>query len=132
MKKLGVVLKHTKAALNYSSVRCLGHLITYGGYRVAHPKLVKKVVDFDERMTTKEQVSKFVGLVTYNREYIPGVSNILAPLMDIKSDRGEMEQWDDEIHGAAVRELITAPILRLPDMTKQFKLCVDNATTRAI
>lgn len=136
VRKLGVVIKHTKTALNYTRVRCLGHLVTYGGFRMPHPDLVNKIVDFDEHLKTKDQVARFVGMLMFNREYIPHISELLAPLMDIKSEQGDMNKWRDDLHGEVVRAckrlLISGPILMLPRPDRQCKISVDTASTRSI
>ena len=66
----------------------------------------------------------------YNKDYIPQLATILAPLHDLNRNEGRMEDWRDDIHGAVMRKikqvLTSAPLLLLPDPSKKFIIHVDS------
>ena len=72
-----------------------------------------------------------LGLLNYNRDYIPQLASEAAVLSDLlKKDIIIADIWTPEIHGEAlrrVRQLLTsAPFLQLPDPTKPFRIHVDG------
>ena len=133
---LGITLKMSKAHVNMARTRVLGHLVTAGGFKIPDPKCVQGILDWDDKMATKDDIGRLIGMVGFQREYIRGLSELLAPLIDIKNAAGDTEDWKDEIHGESVRiikkVLVSAPFLLLPDPTKKFRIHVDTATGRSI
>ena len=133
---LGITVKMSKAHINMARTRVLGHLVTAGGYRIPDPKCVKPILDWDDKMASKDDIGRLIGMIGFQREYIRGLSDLLAPLIDIKNADGNLEDWKDEVHGEAVRIikkiLVSAPFLLLPDPSKKFRIHVDTATGRSI
>jgi len=81
------------------------------------------------RPTNKTQVRSFIGLAGYYREYIPHYSTIASPLTDL-TKKGEPKEvrWQEPQEKAytSLKTMLTsAPILKLPDVYKQFVLKTD-------
>ena len=81
--------------------------------------------------TTKKQVRSFLGLSGYYRDFIPNYSVIAEPLTNLtKKDRPNKVTWTDLEQKAFLTlkaKLTVKPILRLPDLTKDFVLRTDAA-----
>ena len=78
---------------------------------------------------TKKEVRSFLGLTGYYRNYIPNYATIAAPLTDLtKKGCPNKVEWGDSQQKAFESlkcHLMNQPILRLPDMTKDFILRTD-------
>jgi len=127
--KYNLVLEPVKAVMNYPLLQVLGHIITSGGFRTPAPHRIAAILELSEHMKTKIQVSSFIGLMIYNKDYVPALASLLAPLHDLNRNEGKMEKWRDDIHGHIVRRikqlLSSAPLLMLPNPAKKFILHVD-------
>ena len=71
-----------------------------------------------------------LGLLNYNRDYLPALSMEAELLSDLLKDGVNIPlTWEDHRHGKALRKLkkllTTAPFLQLPDPTKPFRIDVD-------
>ena len=89
LRSRGLFAKVTKCNFNYSNIKALGHLITPRG-RSPNPKHVEAVMN----IATPEcegDVMHIMGLLNYNRDYIPGPSNEAEVLSDLL--REEPQSW---------------------------------------
>ena len=81
------------------------------------------------RPRIKKEVRSFVGLTGYYRNCIPNYAAIAVPLTDLTKNRQpNIVVWGDQQEKAyqTLKRLLTSkPILRLPDMKKQFVLRTD-------
>ena len=100
-----LVLEPTKAIINFPKFQVLGHIVTSGGFRTPAPHRVTAILELSDQLKTKLQVSSFIGLMIYNRDYIPKLSGLLASLHDLNRVGGRMDDWKDEIHGAVIRRI---------------------------
>ena len=91
-------------------------------------KKINKIKDAEEP-TTKKQVRSFLGLANYYRKFIPNFATIAAPLTDLtKKGMPNKVVWGPAQERAfkTLRDLLTSsPILRLPDLSRQFILRTD-------
>ena len=82
-----------------------------------------------EEPTTKKQVRSFLDLANYYRKFIPNFAIIAAPLTDLtKKGMPNKVVWGPAQERAfkTLRDLLTSsPILRLPDLSRQFILRTD-------
>ena len=127
-----MVVKSTKSMINYPRMKCLGHIIVAGGYRTADPKFAEALTQWDEKLVSRTEIDQFIGIVGYNRDYIPQVAKILAPLHDLRVTDRITEDWSDAIHGECIRKLkmflTSPPLLRLPDPLRRYRIHVDTCT----
>ena len=78
---------------------------------------------------TKAKLKTFLGLSSYFREFIPHYADVAFPLTELTSTgkpdkltwRPEHQKSFDYLKNA----LVSRPVLRPPDMTKDFQLWVD-------
>ena len=125
-----LTFKRSKAKINYPSLRCLGHIITKAG-RCADPKKIQAILEI-RRPTTPAGLLQLIGLANYNREYIAGLSSLLAPFYDLSHDKADViKEWnkDHDMALSALKQAFTgAEVLAIPDMTKMFRIFVDSCT----
>ena len=135
VKDMQICLKLSKVYVNMCKARVLGHVISYGGFRVPDPKLIEKVTSLAERLYTKEEVSSFLGLIGYMRDYIPHLADVARPLEEIRQQAGNMANWTDSVHGEAIRALkrvlIHPTYLALYDPHRKVRLLVDSSTAHS-
>lgn len=120
-------VRPSKCLLGGTSVDFLGHHI--GGGEIGLQEYNVEKVRQANRPTTKKQVRSFLGLTGFYRNYIPNYSTIAAPLTDLtKKGAPNKVVWGDpqERSFVSLKEHLTSyPVLKLPDMTKQFILRTD-------
>jgi len=81
------------------------------------------------RPQTKKQVRSFLGAVNYYRKFIPHCAQLMAPLSDLtKKLSPNIVEWNQELDKAfkELKEVLAkAPILKLPDLNKEFVIQTD-------
>ena len=107
-----------------------GIYITKPG-RCPDPTHVEAIVELAVPSCQKD-VLHVLGMVTFNRNYIPNLSSVAACLHDVAKDGVDVARaWKDDVHGEAFREikrlLVSAPFLQLPDVTRPFRIHVDSS-----
>jgi hypothetical protein len=128
LRQRGLIAKVTKCTFNYPNIKALGHLITPRG-KCPNPKHIEAVLN----IATPEcegDVMHILGLLNYNRDYLPALSVEAEALSDLLKEGTNIPlTWKDEIHGKALRKLkrlmTTTPFLQLPDPTRPFRIDVD-------
>ena len=100
----------------------LGHIVGNSEVRPEEPKL-QAVRDFPTP-TTKKLVRAFLGLTGYYRKFIPGYSEVAAPLTDLtRKSVPTRVRWESECEKSfqwLKDKLCTEPLLRSPDFMKEF------------
>ena len=89
---------------------------------------INKIKNAEEPIT-KKQVRSFLGLANYYRKFIPNFATIAVPL----TDRSKKGMPSKVVWGPAQKRafktlcdlLTSSPILRLPDLSRQFILQTD-------
>ncbi|XP_068240734.1 uncharacterized protein [Palaemon carinicauda] len=127
LRKAFLTAKPSKTEIGCFSVEYLGSKIGNGISRTAEDK-VSKVLNVDTPKT-KREVKSFLGLTGYYRHYIPDYATIAAPLTDlIKKSQPNVVNWSlchQESFEKLKNILSSHPIVKLPDLTKDFVLQVD-------
>ena len=111
LKAHGIKLKPSKCQWFEEEVQFLGHIAGKNGMRKSDD-YVQKVLNFPKPTTVKE-LRSFLGLVNFQRKFIPHCSGIMKPLSAItggKSTRklkwtSEMEEAFDELKAAMSKDL---------------------------
>ena len=88
-----------------------------------------KSVQNAPRPKTKKQVKSFLGLTGFYRKFVPNFSAIAVPLSDLtKKGQPNNIRWEESQEKAftTLKEaLVKKPILRLPDLERQFVIRTD-------
>ncbi|GJR58185.1 hypothetical protein Tco_1500347 [Tanacetum coccineum] len=111
------------------SVQFLGHVINNKGVHV-DPAKVEAIRNWSAPTTPKE-VRQFLGLAGYYRRFIEGFSLISKPLTKL-TEKNKKYEWgtkEDEAFQTLKQKLCSAPILALPEGTKNFVKHEENYTT---
>ena len=78
LRRAGIQLRADKCRFAYKEVEFLGHLISEGGRRPL-PATIPRIA-FWPRSSKKNYVRRFMGLVNWYREYVPGIAKLVLPL----------------------------------------------------
>lgn len=126
-RQINLTLNRDKCRFKRQEVTYLGHLISTQGLQ-ADPRKVEAIVKMPVPKN-KEDVRRFLGMVTYLSKFCPGLSELTLPLRTlIRHDVAW--QWDAQ-HDAcvkAVKETVQKqPVLRHFDQSEEVTLSVDSS-----
>lgn len=124
-RKFNLKLNPEKCKYFRSEVLFLGHTCTSEGLLPDESKInaIKKYT----KPTNKDDVKRLVAFANYYRRFIQNFANLVRPLNHLTKKRSEFI-WSDECEKAfetLKKKLISPPILKYPDFTKQFIVTVD-------
>ncbi len=125
LSRAGLTLNLQKCNLMQKSLTFLGHVISAEGIKT-DPAKVEAVANFPVPKSLKE-VQRFLGLAGWYHRYIPQFSDKVAPLHALKR-KGATWTWTEECQSAfevIKHELISAPVLMAPDLSKSFRVQTD-------
>ena len=130
LRKANLTLKPSKCSFAVNRVNFLGHILTQDGVET-DPSNIDKVKNFPVPRTQKE-VRAFLGLCNFYRRFVKNYSKIILPLNSLlKKDahkKFSKTDWTQDCQNAfeTLRNaLLTAPVLRFPDINKPFILSTD-------
>jgi hypothetical protein len=95
------------------------------------PEKVKAILEWPVSKNAHE-VRSFMGLVGYYQRFVEGFSKIVKPITTLQC-KGVKYEWTEECNSAFIdlkRLLTSAPILRVPDMEKDFMVYTDASKQR--
>ncbi|GJT43156.1 putative reverse transcriptase domain-containing protein [Tanacetum coccineum] len=120
LKKERLYAKFSKYNFWLDSVHFLGHVIDRSGVHV-DPTKIKAIKNW-AAPTTPMEVRQFLELAGYYRRFIEGFSLISKTLTKLtqKDKKYEWEKKEDEFFQTLKQKLCSAPILALPEGTKDF------------
>jgi len=120
-------LKPSKCHIGYDRVDFLGHTLK-SEFIGPQSETVGKILAM-KRPITKRQVRSFLGLVNFYRRYIPDCATLVAPISDLTRDKSPNEvDWgpSQETAFQKLKDVLSKePILKLPDLQKEFILQTD-------
>lgn len=130
LRDANLTLKPSKCHFGVDKVMFLGHIITENGVSVDTEK-TDKIKNFPVP-TTQKELRGFLGLCNYYRRFVSNYAKICVPMNQLlkKEIRKKFAKgdWTDECQRAfetLKSALISPPILRFPDMNRDFILTTD-------
>ncbi|KAL8613947.1 hypothetical protein ACOMHN_023183 [Nucella lapillus] len=127
LKSANLTARPTKCQVGFPDLEFLGFMVG-GGAKQPEKSKVEQMISSARPKTTKE-VRSLLGLIGFYREFVPNFAAITSPLSDLtKKGQPPVVEWTDAAEQAlqTVKERLGAyPILKLPDMSKQFTLRTD-------
>jgi hypothetical protein len=117
--------KFSKCEFWLKEVGFLGHVLSAGGVFV-DPKKITSVMEW-EAPTTQTEVRGFLGLAGYYHKFVEGFSSIARPMTQLlkKDKKFEWTPKCEESFQELKKRLVTAPVLTMPDITKNFDVYCD-------
>jgi hypothetical protein len=125
LEKAGFTLNPSKVVINAAEIKFLGHLISSRGVKVL-PDRVEAVKGYP-RLSNLRQLRRFLGMSGFYARFIPSYSEVAEPLHELKR-KGMKYKWGEAQQGAfegIKKALCQAPVLQLPDFSKDFVLSTD-------
>ncbi|GJT20491.1 putative reverse transcriptase domain-containing protein [Tanacetum coccineum] len=125
LKKEKLYAKFSKCDFWLDSVQFLGHVIDSKGVHV-DPSKIEAIKNWTAP-TTPTEVRQFLGLAGYYRRFIEGFSLIAKPLTKLTQKNKKYEWGEDEEEAFQMlkQKLCSAPILALPEGSKDFIVYYD-------
>ena len=127
LRQSNLKLHPEKCQFGTNSVRYLSHIITPEGCRPC-PSKIAAFASYKIPQNQKD-LRIFLGAINYWRKFIKSYAKICHPLHRLLK-RDAKFIWTDECTAAfeTLRErLISAPILAMPDFTRQFHITTDSS-----
>jgi hypothetical protein len=121
-------VKQSKCSFGKTSVAYLGHVISAQGVSMDLDKVA--AVEVWPRPRSIRALRGFLGLTGYYRKFIADYGTIAAPLMTLL--KREAFRWSERAEEAFLQlkqALISAPLLQMPDFSKQFMVDCDASGT---
>jgi len=133
IKQAGLTVNAKKCTFATNNLRLFGHWLENGTIS-PDPEKVKVLAEWPIPKT-KSQLKSFLGLCGFFRDYIEHYAAIAYPLSDLLGKR-KLDKiiWKPEHHQSFVTlktVLMSKPILRPPDMSKEFIIMADSSRTTA-
>jgi len=125
-RERGLQLKVTKCDFANKKIRYLGYIIVAEKGISPDPDNIDKIKRFPVPRT-KKQCRSFAGLCSYYRSFTPSFSKLMEPIFSVSKPSSHFK-WGPEQQKAfeIMREkLMNAPILALPDFSREFFLQCD-------
>ena len=128
VRQRNLKLNKSKCQLKLNEISYVGHVFSKDGLK-PDPKKTKAVIDMP-RPETREDLQRFLGMLTYLGKFIPNLSHVASPLRALLEKEVEW-QWQAEQQKSFVslKELITkAPVLKYFNPKRPVKLSVDASS----
>ena len=131
LDEAGLRLKPQKCVFMQQQVEYLGHTISSERVR-PNDKKIESVKNFPRPKSSKE-VKSFLGLVNFYRRHLPNFAAVVRSLTALTRQNKDTKspvtfEWSKDCEAAFVKAkelLVTAPLLRPPNLVKEFFLWTD-------
>ncbi|XP_019155232.1 PREDICTED: uncharacterized protein LOC109152110 [Ipomoea nil] len=124
MKTNQLMAKLSKCTFARKEVEYLGHIISEKGLQTDPEKLI--AVKASPKPTNIKELRGFLGLTGYYRRFIKSYGAISRPLTDMLKKNAFHWSIESELtFEQLTKALCTAPILTLPDFSKDFVVEAD-------
>ena len=131
LQEHGLTLKLSKTTFDAPRIEFLGMIIGQGEIKM-DPRKLEAIRDW-KPPTTVKGIRSFTGFANFYRKFIPGFSNIVAPL-NLLTRKNEPWNWTPLQQRAFdhLKEIFTsAPILLIPDVSKPFSIMTNTSLIAA-
>ena len=129
LRDAGLTANVGKCIFAENRLKILGHLLENGKI-YPDPDKIKAVAEM-QTPRTKSQLKSVLGFFGYFRDYVPHYAEIAFPLSELTAkSKPQKLNWTSEQQNAfdKLRSTLTSkPVLRPPDMSKDFQLYVDSS-----
>jgi len=127
IRQANLSLRPSKCQIGFQSLDFLG--LTVGeGSLATNPSKIQNILKL-ARPTSKKQTRSFLGMVGFYRQFLPNLSEISIPLIDlVKKGKPNIVNWGAEQEEAfqKLKSLLSKPpVLRLPDFSRPFVVQTD-------
>ena len=128
------VLKSHKLIAKKSKCQFFCQQTTFLGFHLSNQGIlpiddkISIIRDFPKPSTPKNAMS-FMGLANFYRRFIKDFSKIAGPINQYMSGKTSWSTSQDNAFNILKDKLISAPILAIPDLTKDFVLTTDASQT---
>ena len=125
LKEQSLFCNFIKCEFALSSIKFLGHIVSGTSLKPGPQKLT--VVQNWKTPTSVTEVRQFLGFTNYFRRFIDHYSFIARPLEELTGKYARFS-WSKQCHDAFAHlkvSLTSAPVLRLPDVEREFRLITD-------
>ena len=136
LKERGVKVNLKKSELFQTQVEYLGHLVGINGISKS-PKFIDEIKNYP-KPNTVEELRQFLGLVNFQRKFVPRCSIIQKPLSEVSGGRGNRKIiWNREMENTFehLKEILASDCtLSYPDYSNEnnkLQLYVDASGTGA-
>ena len=127
VRRAKLSLKPSKCKIGFDTVDFLGHTLKTD-FISPQSETVGRVLRMSPPKT-KKQVRSLIGLVNFYRRYIPDCATLLSPISDLTKGKGpNLVEWGESQERAfnKLKDILSSePILKLPDLQKDFILQTD-------
>lgn len=125
LRRVKLRLNKEKCSFAQTRIHLLGHVISADGIQVDTRK-TKAVQEIQAPRNIKE-LQRFLGMTGYYRKFMAGYAGVAAPLYGLlKSDTTWTWGNEQQVAFRSLKEkLIQAPVLRLPDLQRPFRVHTD-------
>jgi hypothetical protein len=123
----GLYVKLDKCEFNVTETTFVGYHISQQGISMEQAK-VESILEWKFPHTVKG-MQIFLGFANFYRRFIKGFARIVEPLQQLTRKDAKSLNWDDPVYLEAFENLknafTSAPVLRVPDVTKPFFIETD-------
>ena len=123
-----LTLNEAKCHIKKQEVSYIGHILSKEGLK-PDPKKTQ-AIKMMNKPNNKEELQRFLGMITYLAKFIPNLSQTAAPLRILLEKETEWH-WDDQQQGSfeLLKQLTSeTPVLKYFDPTKPVKVSVDASS----
>jgi len=130
LREAGLTANVKKCSFACPTIKVLGHIVDNGVIRPDEDKI--KVIKSWKLPTNKKQLKSFLGLTGYFRHFLEHYATKTFPLTEMlarnKPDKLVWGERELDAFNKLKLALMTKPVLRPPDMSKDFQIFADASS----
>jgi len=125
-RERGLQFRTKKCDFASQKIRYLGYIVTAGKGISPDPENIDKIKRFPVPRT-KKQCRSWCGLCSYYRVFVPFFSDLMDPVLEVSRPSSQFKWGPEQQKSFELmrQKLMSAPILALPDFSREFYLQCD-------